>query len=198
MVGSYRAAFYCRLNTAGTADQQLSALAGIASGRDWTTVLFTVLWKRPGTPQVPGDLGHQITALARPRGRWSGLETGCPPDQLASRLGPEHTETAPPVPSGVGAANPPRMRAAPVSTRGQLKRDLIEKLRACGTEAVAKLPHLNHGGCGVYAANVAMALEERGLTVWGVITSCLRDDDLNRYATSRSPGRCASGMIPVS
>ena len=38
MVGSYRAAFYCRLNTAGAADQQLSALAGIASGRDWTTV----------------------------------------------------------------------------------------------------------------------------------------------------------------
>ena len=38
MVGSYRAAFYCRLNSAGTADQQLSALAGIASGRDWTTV----------------------------------------------------------------------------------------------------------------------------------------------------------------
>ena len=38
MVGSYRAAFYCRLNSAGTADQQLSALAGIATGRDWTTV----------------------------------------------------------------------------------------------------------------------------------------------------------------
>ena len=39
MVGSCRAAFYCRLNAAGTADQQqLCALAGIASGRDWKTV----------------------------------------------------------------------------------------------------------------------------------------------------------------
>ena len=39
MVGSYRAALYSRLmNTAGAADQQYSALAAVASGRDWTTV----------------------------------------------------------------------------------------------------------------------------------------------------------------
>ena len=81
----------------------------------------------------------------------------------------------------------PRIHAAPASGRTHSKPDLIERLRACGSEVLANAPLVNHGGCGSYAAGVAMALEERGLTVWAVITSLLRDDDLEVVRNQSSP-----------
>jgi hypothetical protein len=84
-------------------------------------------------------------------------------------------------------ASPRRIHAAPASSRRRSKPDLIERLRSCGTEVLACAPNVNHGGCGYYAAHVAMALEERGITVWGVITSCLRDDDLNIVRNQSKP-----------
>ena len=39
----------------------------------------------------------------------------------------------------------------------------------------------------MYAAHVAMALEARGLTCWAVITSLLRDDDLNAVRNQSKP-----------
>lgn len=65
--------------------------------------------------------------------------------------------------------------------------DLIARLRACGAEVLASAPTVNHGGCGVYASHVAQALEARGLTVWSVITSQLRDDDLNIVRNQSKP-----------
>lgn len=75
----------------------------------------------------------------------------------------------------------------PESSSRRSKCGLIERLRACNTEVIAKAPNVNHGGCGVYAANVAMALEEHGLTVWAVLTSRLRDDDLNVVRNESKP-----------
>ena len=48
-------------------------------------------------------------------------------------------------------------------------------------------PLVNHGGCAVYASHVAQALEARGLTVWAVLTSQLRDDDLNIVRNQSKP-----------
>jgi hypothetical protein len=66
--------------------------------------------------------------------------------------------------------------------------DIVECLRACGSEVRDRLPEVNRGGCCVYAANVAMALEAAGLTVWGVLTSQLRGtDDLNMVREQDRP-----------
>ncbi len=84
--------------------------------------------------------------------------------------------------------SPPRStRAAPASSRRRSKPDLIERLRACGAEVIANAPLVNHGGCAVYASHIAQALEARGLTVWAVITSLLRDDDLNIVRNQSKP-----------
>ena len=83
--------------------------------------------------------------------------------------------------------NRPRIHAAPASSRTRSQSDLIERLRACGSEVIANAPLVNHGGCAVYASHVAQALEARGLTVWAVITSMLRDDDLNIVRNQSKP-----------
>jgi hypothetical protein len=46
---------------------------------------------------------------------------------------------------------------------------------------------INHGGCAIYAANVAMALNDVGVTVWAVVSSALRDDDLNVVRNQSRP-----------
>jgi hypothetical protein len=66
-------------------------------------------------------------------------------------------------------------------------RDLIRRLRATGAEVLAGAPNVNHGGCAVYASHVAQALEARGLTCWGVLTSSLRDDDLHVVRNQSKP-----------
>lgn len=86
-----------------------------------------------------------------------------------------------------GTASLPRIQAAPASRRRRSEPDLIERLRACGSEVIANAPLVNHGGCAVYASHVAQALEARGLTVWAVITSMLRDDDLNIVRNQSKP-----------
>ena len=83
-------------------------------------------------------------------------------------------------------ASPPGIRTAPASSR-RSKPELIEKLRACGAEVIANAPLVNHGGCAVYASHIAQALEARGLTCWAVITSLLRDDDLDVVRNQSKP-----------
>lgn len=78
-------------------------------------------------------------------------------------------------------------RAVPASSSRTLAPDLIGQLRTCGAEVIANAPLVNHGGCAVYASHVAQALEARGLTVWAVLTSCLRDDDLNVVRNESKP-----------
>jgi hypothetical protein len=65
--------------------------------------------------------------------------------------------------------------------------DIIARLRACGADVTSRVPEVNKGGCGVYAAKVAMALEDAGLTVWAVVSSALRDDDLNVVRNESRP-----------
>lgn len=60
-------------------------------------------------------------------------------------------------------------------------------MRTCGADVIRQVPLVNHGGCGYYAAQVAMALEARGLTCWAVLTSQLRDDDLNVVRNELKP-----------
>lgn len=64
---------------------------------------------------------------------------------------------------------------------------LVESLKSCGRMVLEHAPEVNHGGCGVYAAKVAMALQDRGIEVWGVISSPLRNDDLNIVRNESNP-----------
>jgi hypothetical protein len=57
--------------------------------------------------------------------------------------------------------------------------DIIARLIACSADVQESIPDVNRGGCAVYAAQIAMALDETGATVWGVLSSALRDEDLN-------------------
>jgi hypothetical protein len=50
-----------------------------------------------------------------------------------------------------------------------------------------RIPEINRGGCAVHAANIAIALEDAGMTVWGVVSSALRDDDLNVVRNETRP-----------
>ena len=76
---------------------------------------------------------------------------------------------------------------SPTSSRRRSESELIERLRACVGEVLANAPLVNHGGCAVYATHVAQALEARGLTCWAVITSLLRDDDLDVVRNQSKP-----------
>ena len=64
---------------------------------------------------------------------------------------------------------------------------LIEQLRALGSDMEEQLPYLNHGGCCVYAANVAKRLQKLGVPVWGIVADRDACANLNDARFNSSP-----------
>ncbi|MGA8940077.1 MAG: hypothetical protein WB439_13030 [Acidobacteriaceae bacterium] len=64
---------------------------------------------------------------------------------------------------------------------------LIWRLKRCGRNVARKIPSVNHGGCAVYAAMVASALERAGVSAWGVVMGP-PSGDLDRVRQNGAPG----------
>jgi hypothetical protein len=56
---------------------------------------------------------------------------------------------------------------------------LIDQLRTLGEGVSSKLRYVNYGGCCVYAATVARALQELGIPVWGIAADNWVSDKIN-------------------
>lgn len=57
--------------------------------------------------------------------------------------------------------------------------DVISVLNTLGNTVLSRYPNINYGGCCVYAAIVAAALEKKGIPVVGIVSSHFSDNNIN-------------------
>jgi len=75
---------------------------------------------------------------------------------------------------------------------------LIEQLRALGSECEDTIPCLNQGGCCVYAAHVAKRLQELGIPVWGIVADRDSKDkgiNINDVRLNCGPDNSPKGVL---